>query len=450
MASGQNKQKMSIVRKMLIALVSGIVVGVGCLVLRENMLAGGQQATWKIINDIFFQDITSADGVRSIGIFYIIGQLFMNGLQMAIVPLVLVSLSLAMCSISDASKLGRIAWKALLSFFLFYVGGCIFSGIVAFTVKNMGLFAVTIGGEAATQAATVDPFNPLNTIVNAVPNNIVNVFGVNNRILSVVTIAIIMGLSINKLGKKAEPLKNLLESGSAVIQLFLNFLIDKLGPIAIFCLISRTFAIYGVEYLKPAVAYMATAILTLLIYLIIVYPTAIFFTTGLNPFTFIKKIAKVGIFGFSTNSSAATLPINTKTCEEELGCSKEVTSFILPLGMTINMNGTAIMHMIAVTFIATAAGINITPANLALAAILAICASAGTPAIPVAGTTMIFTVLTGLGFTSDAVFLGYALVVAINRPVEMTLLPLNVIGDAATNVIVAAKEGELDKSIYNS
>ncbi len=118
--------------------------------------------------------------------------------------------------------------------------------------------------------------------------------------------------------------------------------------------------------------------------------------------------------------------------------------------MTINMNGTAIMHMIAVTFIATAAGIDITPANLALAALLAVAAAAGTPAIPVAGTTMIFTVLTGLGFTSDAVFLGYALVVAINRPVEMTLLPLNVIGDAATNVIVSAKEGELNREIYNS
>lgn len=450
MGTKKEKEQMTIVRKMLIALVSGIVVGIGCLFLREYLLSNGQESTWKIINDLFFQDITVEAGVRSFGIFYIIGQLFMNGLQMAIVPLVLVSLSLAMCSISDASKLGRIAGKALLSFFLFYLGGCIFAGIIAFFVKNMGFFAVNLGTEAATQAATVDLFNPLNTIVQAVPNNITSVFSVNNRILSVVTVAIVMGLCVNKLGEKAAPMKALLNNVNDIIQMFLNFLIGKIGPVAIFCLISRTFAIYGIEYLKPAVAYMITAMLTLLLYLILVYPSAVFFTTGLNPFIFIKKMAKVGIFGFSTNSSAATLPINTKTCQDELGCSKEVTSFILPLGMTINMNGTAIMHMIAVTFIATAAGIDITPANLALAAILAICASAGTPAIPVAGTTMIFTVLTGLGFANDAVFLGYALVVAINRPVEMVLLPLNVIGDAATNLIVAAKEGELNRDIYNS
>ena len=165
---------------------------------------------------------------------------------------------------------------------------------------------------------------------------------------------------------------------------------------------------------------------------------------------FLKKMAKVGVFGFSVNSSAATLPLNTKTCLEELGCSHEITSFVLPTGMTINMNGTTMMHMFAVTFIATAAGIPVTPANMIVMALLSICAAAGTPAIPIAGTTMIFTVLSGMGWTSDLCLLGYALVVAINRPVEMSLLPLNVIGDAAVNVIVNATEGELDKEVYNS
>ena len=113
---------------------------------------------------------------------------------------------------------------------------------------------------------------------------------------------------------------------------------------------------------------------------------------------------------------------------------------MLPTGMTINMNGTTVMHMFAVTFIATAAGIEVTPANMVVMAFLSICAAAGTPAIPIAGTTMIFTVLSGMGWTTDACMIGYALIVAVNRPVEMALLPLNVIGDAATNVIVNAKE----------
>ena len=190
--------------------------------------------------------------------------------------------------------------------------------------------------------------------------------------------------------------------------------------------------------------------ITLLITCVVLYPLGIMLITKLNPVQFIKKMAKVGLFGFSVNSSAATLPLNTRTNLQELGCGEEITSFVLPTGMTINMNGTTMMHMFAVTFIATAAGINVTPGNMVVMALLSICAAAGTPAIPIAGTTMIFTVLSGMGWTTDACLLGYALVVAINRPVEMALLPLNVIGDAAVNVIVNASEGELDKEVYNS
>lgn len=255
---------------------------------------------------------------------------------------------------------------------------------------------------------------------------------------------------MNALGEKAEPLKKVFESANEIIQMYLNFLINKIGPVAIFCLVTRTFAIYGAEYLKPAAAYIIGAMATLLISCCVLYPLGVFVTTGLNPMKFLKKMAKVGVFGFSVNSSAATLPLNTKTCLDELGCSHEITSFVLPTGMTINMNGTTMMHMFAVTFIATAAGLNVTPANMVVMALLSICAAAGTPAIPIAGTTMIFTVLSGMGWTSDLCLLGYALVVAINRPVEMSLLPLNVIGDAAVNVIVNATEGELDKEVYNS
>lgn len=446
----KEKKTHTLIQKMMAALVGGLVLGIACLLLRENLIASGHQAVWTIINNIFFQDITAEAGLHAFGIFYIIGQLFMNGLQLAIVPLVLVSLSLAMCSISDASKLGRIAGRTLGTFFLFYAFGCAFAGSVAYSVRSMGLFNVALPSQAAASVNTVDPYNPLTTIINMVPNNIGSVASVNTRVLAVVFVAVVLGICINKLGEKAAVLKKVIENFNDVIQMYLTFLINKVGPIAIFCMITRTFAAYGVEYLKPALTYMITAIIALLIYVVVAYPLGVFLTTGLNPFKFIKKIAKVGVFGFSTNSSAATLPINTLTCENELGCDHDVTSFVLPLGMTVNMNGTSMMHMVAVVFIATAAGIQLTPAILVTMALLSICAAAGTPAIPVAGTTMIFTVLSGLGFNSELCMLGYALIVAINRPVEMTLLTLNVIGDAATNVIVCAKEGRLDKGVYNS
>ena len=441
---------MSVVKKMMIALVGGLLVGIAFLLLREQLISSGNEGVWTILNKILFQDITAEDGVSAIGLFYIIGQLFMRGLQLAIVPLVLVSLSLAMCSISSSTKLGRIAGRTLIGFFLFYVCGAFLAGIVAYAVKLAGFFNVTLPSEAVTDAATLDAFNPLATIVNAVPSNIAAAFSSNNSILAVVVVAIIIGLCMNALGEKADPLKKVLESVNEIIQLYLTFLINKVGPIAIFCLISRTFAIYGTEYLAPAAAYIVAAMVTLFVLVVTIYPIGIWLTTKMNPIKFIKKIAKVGVFGFSTNSSAACLPLNTRTCIDELGCSEEITSFVLPTGMTINMNGTTVMHMFAATFIATSAGIDVTPANLATIAFLSICAAMGCPAIPIAGTTLIVTILSGLGWTSDACMIAYALVVAINRPVEMALLPLNVIGDATVNVIVNAKEKELDKEKYNS
>lgn len=444
------KEPMSIVKKMMIALIGGLIVGIGFLYLREYLTNAGNEQVWVTINKILFQDITVEAGVGAIGIFYIVGQIFMRGLQLAIVPLVLVSLSLAMCSISNSTKLGRIAGRTLLGFFGFYVGGAFFGAAIAYGVKCLGFFNVTLPSEAVTEAATIEAFNPLAVIVNAVPSNITDACSTNNSILAVVVVAIGIGLCMNKLGEKAESLKNFLESLNEIIQMYLTFLINKVGPIAIFCLIARTFAIYGVEYLAPAAAYVVSAMVTLLLLVVTLYPVGIYLTTKQNPVKFLKKIAKVGLFGFSTNSSAACLPLNTRTCVDELGCSDEITSFVLPTGMTINMNGTTVMHMFAVTFIATSAGIDVTPANLVVMAFLSICAAAGTPAIPIAGTTMIFTVLSGMGWTTEACLIGYALVVAINRPVEMALLPLNVIGDAAVNVIVNAKEKELDQKKYNS
>ncbi|MCQ5201103.1 dicarboxylate/amino acid:cation symporter [Mordavella massiliensis] len=448
--SKENKKQMSVVKKMMIALVGGLVVGLIFMFIRSSLLDSGNEATWNLINKIFFQDITAEDGTGALGLLYIIGQLFMRGLQAAIVPLVLVSLSLAMCSISSSTKLGRIAGRTVLGFICFYIVGAFCGGVVAYLMKSAGLFNVNLPAEAVTDAATIEAFNPLATIVTAVPSNITEVFSSNNSILAVVVVAIVIGLCLQALGEKGEPLKKVFESVSEVVNMYLTFLINKVGPVAIFCLVSRTFAIYGTEYLAPAAAYIVGAMITLFILVVTLYPIGIWLTTRLNPIKFLKKIAKVGVFGFSVNSSAATLPLNTRTNLDELGCSQEITSFVLPTGMTINMNGTTVMHMFAVTFIATSAGIDVTPANLVVIAFLSICAAMGCPAIPIAGTTLIVTILSGMGWTSDACMIAYALVVAINRPVEMALLPLNVIGDAATNVIVNAKEKELNKEVYNS
>lgn len=441
---------MSIIKKMVISLILGFAVGIACLLLKTQLIQTGQKDVWDIINLILFQDITAKGGEKGIGLFFIVGKLFMNGLQLGIVPLVLISLSLAMCGITGPGKLGKIAGKTVACFLVFYAIGATVAGTIAYTVKQWGFFNVTLPGGGVSQAATMETYNPLTVIINAVPSNMAEAFSSNNSILAVVFVAIVIGICMHRLPEKTKPIKDLMESGYEIVQLYMDFLINKTGPIAIFCMIARTFAIYGTEYLRPVGAFIVTGVLTGLLLVFTLYPIGIFLTTRLNPIPFMKKIFKVGLFASATNSSAATLPLNMKTCKEELGCSDEISSFVLPTGMTINMNGTTVMHMIAVTFIVTSAGINITPANLVVAALLSITTAMGCPAIPVAGTTMVFAVLSGLGFTSDACMLGYALVVAMNYPVGMAVITMNVVGDAATNVIVCAKENELDKDIYYS
>lgn len=444
----KNKEgKSSIVRRMIWAVILGFMCGILMIILRENS-TGDLSNVWKFVDALLFQDITTTKGIEGIGLFYIVGQIFMRGLQLAIVPLVLTSLSLALCSLADPKKLGRIAIKTFITYLCFYLAAATLAGVAAYGVKLTGGFDVVLPSTQAAEIATMEGYNPLVTIVNAVPNNIFSAFTSNNAILSVVVTALILGLCMTYLKDKAEPLKQVIESLNEVIQLFLNFLIDKVGPVAIFCMITRALAVYGVEYIRPTLVWMITTIVVSLVLVSTIYPIGIFLTTRLNPLPFMKKVFKVGLFAAATNSSAATLPLNVKTCTQELGCTEEISSFVLPTGMTINMNGTTAMHMIAITFIASAAGLDISPATLVLAAFLSICTAMGTPAIPVAGTTMVYVVMMGLGLNSELCMIGYSLVLAMNYLPGMAVITLNVIGDAATNVIVNFKEGVLNKEQY--
>lgn len=445
-----HKQKGSkLAKRMAIALVLGLAAGIGCIVLREQLIQNGNQDVWNSINSLLFQDISKEEGASAIGIFYIIGQLFINSLQLIIIPMVFTSITLAMCHISDTKKLGRISYKTIGYFLFTSITALIIAGIVGFGIYHAGFFNVAIQANVtASQASTAT--NPLLVLVSAIPNNIGSAFSNNGGVLSVVFLAVCTGICINVLGSKIEVLKKLLQEVNDVVVVFLSFIITKFGPAAIFVLLTRTFAIYGVEHLKPAAAYVITTVITLLLFLIAGYAFILFITTRLSPMPFLKKMAKVSLFGFSTSSSAATLPLNEKTTVEELGVSEEIASFVLPLGMTINMDGTAIMQVIAAIFIASTAGYDVTFSSIAIIAILALVASIGTPAAPGAGAVILFTILTGLGYTNDAAMLAYSLILAINRPIEMLVTSLNVIGDSSAAVFVAKSEGMLDEDTYKN
>ncbi|MBE6049338.1 MAG: dicarboxylate/amino acid:cation symporter [Clostridium sp.] len=433
--------------RMAIALVLGLISGIGCIFLRESLNANGNAELWTSINNILFQDISVEGATNAIGIFYILGQLFVNSLQLVIVPMVFTSIALAMCKISDTKTLGRISYKTILGFLTTSVFALFLAGSIGFVIKNLGLFTANVDNVAA-KTGVASSTNPLLIIVKAIPNNIASAFSSNGSVLAIVFVAVVTGLCINTLGEKIQILKKLLEDINSIITVFLSFIITKFGPIAIFVLITRTFAIYGVDNLKPALVYVVTTVVALLIFLILGYALFVAIGAKVNPVNFIRKISKVALFGFSTSSSAATLPLNTKTTTEELGVSEDIASFILPLGMTINMNGTAIMQVIAAIFIATSAGYDVTVSNIVVISLLALIASIGTPAAPGAGAIILFTVLTGMGYNNDAAILAYSLILAINRPIEMLVTSLNVVGDSATSVVVAASEGSLDKEVY--
>ena len=433
--------------KMMISMVAGIAVGLIFMVIREKL--GASSPAWQTINNWLFQDITAQGAEKAVGLFYIGGQLFVKSLQLVIVPMVFSSIVLAISTIRDASTLGRVSAKTFGWFLLTTTVALVLAGSVALTCFNKGLFNTTIEGLSAATGSTGS--NPLNVILNIVPSNIAASFSVNNAVLSLIFLAIVIGLSLNKKGYGEESVINrLCKELSDVVVVFLNFVVDKFGPVAVFMLLTRTFATYGIDYLKPAAAYVVLTVALLLIYLFIGYPLYIAIAAKLNPFTFIRKIFKVVVFGFSTSSSAATLPLNTETNVSDLGVDKQIASFVLPLGMTINMDGTAIMQVVAALFLAGVGGYEVGVVNLIVIMVLALIASVGTPAAPGAGAVILFTILSGMGFTGEAAMTGYALILAINRPIEMLVTSLNCVGDSVATIAIAKSEGKLDERIYNS
>lgn len=435
--------------RMSISLVLALIIGITFILIRESLISNDKVEIWNTINSILFQDITTDEGRNSLGLFYILGQLFINCLQLIIIPMVFSSIALAMCHISDTKKLGRISYKTLLSFLTTSTFALATACIFGFIAYKLGFFNVHLSTNGATSVTTATGNNPLLVILNAIPNNVANIMTNNSMVLSIVFLAVVVGLCINTLGEKILVLKNLLIDINNIISVFLGFIITKFSPFAVFVLITRTFAVYGLDRLKPALAYMLTVTIASIVFLIIAYPLLVYLLTRLNPITFMKKVAKVALLGFSAAASSAALSLNEKTTVEELGVDKDIASFVLPLGMTINMNGTAIMQVIAAIFIAASSGYTLTIQNIILIAVLSLIASIGTPSAPGSSSIILFTVLTGMGFNNEATLIAYSLIIAINRPIDMLITCLNVIGDSATAVVVANSEGCLNKEIYN-
>ena len=444
----QRKDPKNLTVKMLISMVAAVICSIAVITLREKLLAGGDAATWKAINDLLFADISAAGNEKAIGLFYIIGQLFVRALQLVIVPMVFTSIVLAMVRISDSRKLGRISGKTVGLFLFTTVCGILLAAVAGMIAYNAGAFnntALDLSGSTGSTGA-----NPLMIVINAIPNNFAGALSNNGGVLAIVFSAVAVGLAVNALKEKIELLPKFCQEVSDIITVILSYIVNTFAPVAVFCLITRTGAAYGVSHLKPAMAYVLLTTCLLLLVLFCGYALLIKVTTGLDPRPFIRKISKIALFGFSTSSSAATLPLNLKAATEDLGVREEIASFVLPLGMTVNMDGTAIMQVVATLFIAGCSGFPISFSTLIVIGLLAIVASIGTPAAPGAGAVILFTILSGIGLNSEIALVAYSLILAINRPIEMLVTALNVVGDTACAIAVAKSEDALDVAKYEA
>lgn len=448
MLKTKTQKHFSLALKMGAALFFGIVFGSAFLFLREYLLKNGYEHIWNIIDTLLFKDITLPENTKAVGLLFILGQLFINCLQFIIVPLIFSSIVLSICKIKDTKKFGRIAAQTISNFMSMYFLALILASVVGFAAYKTGIFKSVITG--SSEKIVSQSINPLIIILNCIPNNVFNVFSTNSQILSIVFLAVVTGICLNALDTEESIVYRFLSEVNRIVSVFLSFVIDKFSAPAIFCLITRTFAIYGIDHLKPVIAYLWVTAAALIIFLFLGYPSYVFFKTRLNPFIFMKKISKAALLGTSAASSAAALSLNEKICREELGIDDEVVSFVIPLGMTINMNGTTIMQIIGTIFIASSAGYELTIPSFVSIAFLALIGSIGTPSIPSSSTIILFSILNGMGYNNEGVFIIYSLIVAVNRPLDMLATALNVTGDAAAALVISEKEEILEKDIYNT
>lgn len=375
-------------------------------------------------------------------LFEVLGQIFIQALKMLVVPLVFISLVCGVTALKDVSKLGRLGGKAVafylvttliaitlaLSLAVFMAPGAGFQG------ENQDLSSFTPPQAAPTLAQTLIELVPTNPIAAMAKGNMI----------PVIVFSLLFGVAILMAGESGRRIEQQFNDYNAVMMMMVH-IVMKFAPVGVFCLIAKTFALQGIDIFKPLLGYFTVVVIVLVAQLFIVYPLLIKLLAGLNPWLFLKKMRQVQVFALSTASSNATLPANINNAETRLGVHNAIASFTLPLGATINMDGTAIMQGVAAVFIANVYGIDLTLMNYVMIILLVVLASIGTAGVPGVGLIILAMVLQREGLPVE----GIALIMGIDRPLDMMRTAVNVTGDATASVIIAKSEGQLVQTTYD-
>ena len=371
-------------------------------------------------------------------VFNLGGQIFKNLLLLIVVPLVFFSLVSGISSLSNMVKLGSIATKTI-GLYLLTTAFAVMIAIFFGWVFNISGYE----GEVSAYIPPSGDSSLFDTVIKIFPNNIFGAF-VENNMLGIVFISILFGIALNLTDELTNNLSKNFERLNIV---FLKIVLIIMGfaPVGVFCLMGSYVMDHGLDIFGDLIQYVLILIFVLFFHLIFTYSIILKLFANLNPIIFYKKMRNVALFAFSTSSSAATIPVTLKTVSDDLGVKKDVSSFVIPVGATINMDGTAIMQGLATMFIASTAGVDLSMVEYVQIVMLAMVASIGAAAVPSAGTITLALILSSLGLPLDAI----GLILAVDRILDMIRTSVNVCGDAAVSCIVAVSEDELDYQIYN-
>lgn len=387
-----------------------------------------------------------------------LGTVFVKLLKLIAIPLILASLIKGISDLKDISKFANIGLRTIV-IYVFTTVVAITIGLVLVNVLKPGdgvsdetiaKLTETYASDSNVQAKISEATRqkesgPLQFIVDMVPDNAFSALSDNKLMLQVIFFAIFLGISMLLIGEeRAKPLKDFFDSLNEVVLKMVD-LIMLSAPYAVFALLANVVVSSGDPDLLYALLYYSIVVLTGLLLMIVFYLIVVSTVVRKNPFWFLKEISPAQLLAFSTSSSAATLPVTMERVEEHIGVDKEVSSFVLPVGATINMDGTSLYQAVAAVFIAQALAFDLSFADQLTIVLTALLASIGSAAVPGAGMVMLVIVLESIGFPADKLAIGLALIFAVDRPLDMCRTIINVTGDATVSMVVAKSVGKLGK-----
>lgn len=422
--------KMSLTTRIMLGMVTGVFLG-----LLFQFILGDKEdvliplGLFELAVKGFFVD----------GLFHIGGQIFIASLKMLVVPLVFISLVCGTCSLSDPKKLGRLGGKSIALYLT--------TTAIAITVAISLALLVSpgVGYDVPTEAAFDAKQAPTLTqvIINMFPTNPINAMAEGNM-LQVIVFALLFGIAMALSGEPGKRIAKVFDDLNTVVLKLVTILMN-LAPIGVFCLMAKLFTTIEMGLILGLAKYFFTVLAALFIHALINYSALLKVLTGLSPVTFLTKMKDACMFAFSTSSSSATMPVTLETATKKLGAHNSVASFTVPLGATINMDGTAIMQGVATVFIAQVFAVDLTISDYLMVILTATLASVGTAGVPGVGLIMLAMVLNQVGLPVE----GIAIIMGVDRLLDMTRTAVNVTGDCMVTCVVAKSENEFDTHVFN-